>query len=95
MEKSEVSSHEVRVYRALLTGGWKSNRQIAEASGVTLRTVRAHTLKLVRLGIVDQAEVFPGHRYRMSEHAANRNRTYTDRINRAAEVLGIPLETSE
>jgi hypothetical protein len=48
-------------------------------------------LKLVRLGIVDQAEVFPAHRYRLSTHAAKRNRGYADRITRAAEVLGIPL----
>jgi DNA-binding IclR family transcriptional regulator len=91
MEKNEISSHEVLVYRELAKGEWITSKAIAEAAGVAPRTARAHALKLVRLGIVDQAEVFPAHRYRLSTHAAKRNRGYADRITRAAEVLGIPL----
>jgi DNA-binding IclR family transcriptional regulator len=91
MERSEVSRHEVSVYRALEAAGtsWISSREIAERAAVAPRTARAHVLKLVRLGIVDQAEVFPGHRYRLAEHADKRNRGYFDRLMRAAEVLGV------
>lgn len=94
IERSEISQHEVLVYQTLALGKWLSNREISQVSGVLLRTVRAHTLKLVRLGIADQAEIFPGHRYRISEYASSRNRGYLDRILRAAEVLGIDLSES-
>lgn len=89
MERNEISRHEVLVFRALSVDKWLSSKDVAEASGVAARTARAHLLKLVRLGLIDQAEVFPGHRYRLSGHAMQRNRGYTDRLARAAEVLGI------
>jgi predicted transcriptional regulator len=94
MERSEVSRHEVDVYRVLLEAGkaWMSSNQIAERADVSARTARAHALKLVRLGVAEQAEVFPGHRYRIAEFADKRNRGYVDRLQRAASVLGIELE---
>jgi DNA-binding IclR family transcriptional regulator len=94
MERSEVSRHEVDVYRALAAAGsaWLSNNEVAQRAGVAPRTARAHTLKLVRLGVAEQAEVFPGHRYRIAEFAEQRNRGYVDRLRRAAEVLGISME---
>jgi DNA-binding IclR family transcriptional regulator len=94
MERSEVSRHEVDVYRVLAAAGssWLTSRQVAEQANVSARTARAHALKLVRLGIVEQAEVFPGHRYRVSEFASVRNRGYLDRLHQAATVLGIELE---
>lgn len=64
-------------------------REIANEAGVAPRTARAHVLKFVQLGIVDQASVFPGHRYRVSEHASKWNRSYCDRLARAAEALGM------
>jgi DNA-binding IclR family transcriptional regulator len=91
METSEVSQHEIRVFKSLSTDRWLTTKQIAEAAEVAPRTARAHALKLVRLGILDQAEVFPGYRYRLSKHAARRNRAYFDRIKRAADILGITL----
>lgn len=87
VERNEVSRHEVLVFRSLAIDRWVTSRQVAETSGVAPRTARAHLLKLVRLGVVDQAEVFPAHRYRLSEFAAKRNRGYTDRLDRAAEAL--------
>jgi hypothetical protein len=48
-------------------------------------------LKLVKLGVVEQAEVFPGHRYRISPFAAKRNRGYVDRLVSAADALGVEL----
>jgi hypothetical protein len=92
-ERSEISRHEIEVFRILKQGGWFTNAQIAEqADSVAPRTVRAITLKLVRLGLVDQAEVFPAHRFRLSDVADKRNRGYFDRLVRAAEVFGIVLE---
>lgn len=89
MERNEVSRHEVLVFRILAEGSWVTNREIAEKTGVAPRTARAHTHKLVQLGIADQAEVFPAHRYRISAYATQRNRGYHDRIQRAAEVFGL------
>lgn len=92
MERSEVSRHEVAVFRAMLqASGWVSSKDIASAAQVAPRTARSHALKLVRLGVADQADVFPGHRYRLSDHAGQRNRGYVDRLRRAAEALGVQL----
>jgi len=59
-----------------LTGG--------EPTHVAPRTARAHPKALVDLGILGQAEVFPAHRYRMSEHAMTRNKMYMIRLKKAA-----------
>lgn len=92
MERNEISQHEVLVYLALANSkAWMTNRDIADQTGVAPRTARAHTLKLVQLGLVEQAEIFPAHRYRLSDHAAKRNRGYFDRITRAIEILGPSL----
>jgi DNA-binding IclR family transcriptional regulator len=90
MERNEVSLHEARIFTALeRAGGWLTNREIAQAAGVAGRTARAHSLRLVRLGILDLAEVFPAHRYRLSEKAAKRNAAYFQRLRQACEVFGI------
>jgi DNA-binding transcriptional ArsR family regulator len=93
MEKSEISLHEIRVFKAVKDAGrWITNHEIASAAGkISERTVRAHTLKLVKLGLIDQAEVFPSHRYRLAEKAAKRNGSYLIRLTKAAEVFGIEL----
>ena len=91
MERNEVSIHQVLVFRALSTDRWRTSREVGEllAGKVGDRTVRAHLLALVRLGLVEQAEVFPGHRYRLAEKAKQRNGGYLARLERAAEVFGI------
>jgi DNA-binding IclR family transcriptional regulator len=67
-----------------------TNGEIAKVAGVAPRTVRAHTVRLVELGLLDRrAEVFPGHRFRWSEKAAKGNTTYLTRIGEAADVFGI------
>ncbi len=93
MERSEVSIHEIRVFNVFRAnpGRWMSNHDVAaKTEGIAHRTVRAHTGKLVKAGILDQAEVFPGHRYRLSEMAAKRNPAYTRRLEQAASVFGEP-----
>ncbi len=93
MERNEVSRHEIAVYHVLAQqqGKWLTSAELAVAAQVAPRTARSHALRLVKLGLLDQAEVFPAHRYRLSEHARNRNRSYVDRLTRAAEALGVPL----
>lgn len=93
MERSEVSQHEVLVIKELCNqyGSWITAKELADKTGIAPRTARAHVNKLVKLGLVEMAEVFPGHRYQLSEFASKRNRGYFDRIKRAAEVLGIEL----
>lgn len=91
MEKNEVSIHEVKVFSAFSScnGAWKTAAEVAQDAGVATRTARAHCLKLVRLGILDQAEVFPAHRYRLSAKAAKRNVAYHQRIQTAIEVFSL------
>jgi predicted ArsR family transcriptional regulator len=96
MEPNEISTHQIQVYRALLRApGWLSNSEIAQQAGVAPRTARHHTHNLVALGVVDQAEVFPGHRFRVSQSAKARNHGYHRRIIQAAEVLGISLDEGD
>jgi hypothetical protein len=93
MENNEISIHEIHVFRALSgrLGEWLSNRDLAAMMPPTVkpRTVRAKTMKFVVLGLADQAEVFPAHRYRWSERARQRNIAYLQRLERAAEVFGL------
>lgn len=94
MENNEVSTHEVRVVAAVRNkGGWMTSREIASAAKVSDRTARHHALRLVKLGIFDQAEVFPGHRYRFADKADKRNAAYMNRLAAAADALGEPSLT--
>lgn len=93
-ERNEVSIHEVKVFQALAarSGDWLSNRELAAlVEGVSYRTVRAHTMKFVRLGLLDQADVFPAHRYRLAATAGKRNKTYLQRLEQAASVFRVTL----
>lgn len=94
-ERSKISRHEVEVYRVLVAkrGGWITNREIAESVAVKVseRTVRLVTMKLVKMGLLDRAEVFPAHRFKLSDKADKRSRVYSGRINKAAEVFGVDI----
>jgi hypothetical protein len=89
METNEVSLHQFKVYDVVRRNGkWVTAKEITDSlDDVAYRTVRAHTRKLVQLGILDVAEVFPAHRYRMSEFAERRNKAYLQRLERAREVF--------
>ena len=89
MEKNEISLHEVKIYLCLKNGGWMTHKDIESASGINPRTVRAHTKRFVGLGILDVAEVFPAHRYRISDKARKRNASYALRLDKAVEVFGL------
>jgi DNA-binding IclR family transcriptional regulator len=89
MERNELSQHQLRVFEYVKAAGgkWVTANDIALGAKVAPRTARAHALALVKLGIFDQAEVFPAHRYRLSAFAAKRNRAYMTRLAEAAQVF--------
>lgn len=90
MEKGEISEHQVRIYQFVRRAeGWLDNRAIAAGAGVAKRTASQHTKALTDLGLFDQAEVFPGHRYRFSAFAEKRNKAYLQRLEMAASVFGL------
>jgi Fic family protein len=91
MEKNEVSLHEAKLFLVLrnLKAGWITSREAAKASGIAARTARAHLLKLAQIGIVEQAEVFPAHRYQLASKADKRNGGYLRRLEAACEVFGL------
>lgn len=92
VERSEVSIQEVKTYLALKgsQGSWLSNAELARLTeGVAPRSTRAYTLKFVKLGLADHAELFPAHKYRFSELASKRNRAYIQRLVKAAEIYGL------
>lgn len=93
MEKNEVSIHEARLFLALRKAGetWATSKEFAKAADVADRTARAHLLKLSNLGIVDTAEVFPAHRYRLAIKASKRNGGYMQRLDAACAVFGLTV----
>lgn len=90
-ERSEISEHEVKIYMLLKAQPekWFTHKEIATGTGVAERTVRMHTVRFVKLGLLDLAELFPAHRYRFSEKGHRRNKSYTLRLESAAEIFGI------
>lgn len=88
METNEISLHLLKIFQHVKKSSkWVTSKEVAEATGVAQRTSRAHLLKLVHLGILDQAEVFPAHRYQFSEMADKRNKAFMQRLEKAAEVF--------
>jgi hypothetical protein len=69
-ETAEISTHLLAVFKYLRDNvGWHTAKAVAKGASVADRTARAHLIRLVRLNLVDQAEVYPGHRYRFSANA--------------------------
>ncbi len=89
MERAEVSLHEVSIFRVFKENPktWLTHKDVATMGKLNERTVRAHTLRLVKLGMLDQAELFPRHRYRMSAKAGLRNKAYMQRLDEADEIF--------
>jgi hypothetical protein len=93
-EKSEISDKEVKFFMALKAStGWVTSQHLATKSEVSPRSARMYALKFVRLGIADQAEVFPAHRYKLSDKASRRN--VGQRLEQAIDVFGFaPVSTA-
>lgn len=89
MESHEISLHQLRVFEFVRDiGVWVTASDIQQATGVAARTARLHARNLVRLGLFEQATVYPGNRYRIAADAERRNRTYIDRLEQAREAFG-------
>lgn len=89
MEK-QISHHEVKIVKAVSEhGSWIDAESVAKKAGVAPRTARAHLKRLADIGIIEQAEVFPAHRYRWSEKTGNKS--YLLRLKAAGEVFGVVL----
>lgn len=87
-EKSEVSLHMVKVWYFMKDNGlWTTNKEIAEGVKFAESTVRSHTRHLVEAGIIDQMEVFPQHRFRISKMADKRNINFVQRIEATYEIF--------
>lgn len=90
MENAEVSRHQVAMYLFVKESKtWVTAKDIAEGSGVCGSSARHGAKKFVDMGIFDLAEVFPGHRYRLSTNAHRRNRAMIIRLETAVEVFGM------
>lgn len=88
MEQSEISIHQVKVYRCLAQSPrWWTNKELAEKAGISLRNASLHTQRFVALGICDQAEVYPGHRFRLAPKADKRNGAYLLRLQQADAIF--------
>lgn len=90
MERNEVSIHEVRFHQSAKSrSNWFTAKDIAKNAAIAERTARNFCFKWVQLGLLDVAEVFPSHRYRLSPKANKRNAAYLLRLQRAADVFGV------
>jgi len=88
MECKEISIQEARAFKSLRSSSkWVTNKELASTSSIAGRTARSFTKKWVDLGIADVAAVAPGHRYRFSDMADSRNRTYLSRLENAITIF--------
>ncbi len=90
-ERAEVSWHEVKIFACLSEKKWMSAHDVSKKSGLPKRTCSAHLLRFCHLNLIDLAEVFPRHMYRLSKLISKRNLSYLTRLKHAAEVLKIRL----
>lgn len=88
METNEVSLHQAKVFKSV-TSNWVTASDVANKTGVAQRTARHHCKILSDAGIFDQAEVFPAHRYRLSDKAGKRDKAFFNRLTTACEIFGL------
>lgn len=88
-EKSEISLHLVKVFKAIkdADGKWVTNKEVSAMIKMPLRTVASHTLHLSDAGMINQAEVFPAHKFQFSGKADKRNKAFYERVIRAMEIF--------
>lgn len=79
-ESSEISEKELRTFKAISTKTWVSNKDIALITKLSRRQVNDYMLKFMKIGLIDQAEVWPEHLYRLSRFAAKRAPGYLERL---------------
>lgn len=86
-ETNEVSIHAVRVFTALEAGTWMTAAQLATEAKVAPRTARLYCRRFVDAGIVELAELYPQHRYRLAPKADRRNKAYVLRLRQARDAF--------
>jgi hypothetical protein len=101
MESIQISAQQARVFSLLKAVAlesnspaqcWLTNREIElRLKDVNLRTIRLHTSKLAKLGVFEEAVVFPAHKYRVSDKAQQLNPSYLARLAEAAKLHGVDL----
>ncbi len=66
---NDGNNYEVRVYSALREAGaagrWMTNLEIADAAGIAERTARKHTMRLTKIGILEQLTTYPSHQFKL------------------------------
>ena len=84
---STVSIHELKVFQLFRDnpGDWMSSQQVAKRARIAPRTARLHCSGLAQVGILDEAKVFPGFRYRLCPTAGDR--PYYSNLDAAEEAL--------
>jgi hypothetical protein len=89
METTEVSLHQLRIFEFVRDAGrWVSLKDIVAGTAAARKTADVHCRRFVNLGIFDLAEVWPGHRYRLSELAEKRKAAIIERMRKAREAFG-------
>jgi hypothetical protein len=84
-----ISPHQVKVYDYVRDAKrWVSAADIELHTGVKARTARHHAVKLTELEVFEQANLFPGYRYRLSPYAEHRGKDHLQRLEKAREVFG-------
>lgn len=90
---TQISEHEIRVVSALKgTSAWLTAADVAETAAVAARTARHHCGRLVKRGLLEQVEVFPGYRYRYAPTPGAA--PYATELEAAAKLFGCDLEQS-
>ena len=89
MDRHGISIQEVRFYQALVASGksWRTSRELAIKANIAHRTARLFTKRFADLGLVEIADVFPGHRYRLATKAEKTSAAYLTRIQHAESVF--------
>jgi DNA-binding transcriptional ArsR family regulator len=92
MEKREISQYLVAIYFVFKNrpDQWMSNADVAAVThGIRPRTVRAHTHRLAKLGVLDESRVFPGNYYRLAVKRNEDAEEHCRRLERAAQAFGM------
>jgi hypothetical protein len=87
----QISIHETKIFSYLNDHQerWLSNRELCSSvSGVAFRTVCATTNRFVKAGLLEEAQVFPGKRFRWSKAASRKSKNdYLLRLQDAAAIF--------
>lgn len=89
----EITEHLARVAIDLRKrGDWATAIEVAATSGVAGRTTRHHLTRLVKVGVVELVEAFPGHRYRWSTAPSEKCEAFVVKLDAVIGALGLEAE---